>query len=137
MIMNLIKKSEFKAGRYTNSREKERIGLWGWLILYLSGAFLLFFLLTHIFVIHYGTGNVITTISVFNDMRSYVIAFVNLGLLMLCIFHGLVGLRRLLLDLEIFSERGDRYLIRGLIILGLGMLIFGVVIFNKFISIVL
>ncbi len=135
--MNLIKKSEFKEGRYTNSREKERIGLWGWLSLYLSGALLLFFLLTHIFVIHYGTGNVITTISVFNDMRSYVIAFVNLGLLMLCIFHGLVGLRRLLLDLEIFSERGDRYLIRGLIILGLGMLIFGVVIFNKFISIVL
>ena len=114
----------------------EALGLWGWFGLYLSGAVLLFFILSHLWVIHYSpTGHELSWKSIFENFKDYyIIRIIDIGLLVFCIIHGLLGFRRIILDLEFLSKSGDKWLIGALIIIGIMLFIFGLVIFVNFIS---
>ena len=118
------------------SGDREALGLWGWFWLYLSGAVLLFFILSHLWVIHYSpAGYELTWKAVSQSLKAnYMIRVADIGLLGFCIIHGLLGLRRIILDLNFLSKSGDRWLISGLVITGLVLFVFGLVIFNSLIS---
>jgi succinate dehydrogenase hydrophobic anchor subunit len=133
--MNSLEKIE--TDQYLNSGAKERIGIWAWFGIYLSALILLFFLISHICMIHYGSNHIITAKSVSSDLRSYFVAVVDIGLLAICIFHGLAGFRSVVLDLEIFGRRGDRYFIYSLIIIGVCLLMLGIIIFDRFTSVMI
>jgi len=132
--MNLEEKIESNLSRHSLSRPPERIGTWGWLTLYLSGICLLFFLLSHIAMIHYGTTDAISAQRVFLDLRSSFVRIIDLGLLGICILHGLSGFRRIVLDLEWLGKRSDRFLIGSLSLFGVVMFVFGLFIFNGLVS---
>jgi len=111
-----------------------RIGFWGWLGLYASGVLLLFFLLAHIWFIHYSAAeppSLKTTMAMF---ASPVVKTVEIGLLAMALIHGLIGLCRIVLDLEIFKERGQKLLIRGFITGGVIVFGWGLILFLKFAS---
>jgi len=117
-------------GRYAGANE--RIGLWSWLFLYLSATFLLFFLFVHLFTIHYGANRIISADSVSRDFGSDFTVVINLILLGLATFHGLLGIRRIVLDLEILGKKGDQNLIYVLALIGMGLFLYGLVVYNRF-----
>jgi succinate dehydrogenase hydrophobic anchor subunit len=108
----------------------ERIGLLGWLSLYVSGGVLFVLLLIHVFAIHFFAEGEIAAASVREDMGSWFLIFINVGLLFLGLFHGLIGLHRILLDLGIFGKRGNRRLKKFLYVVGAGFVLFGIVVFG-------
>ena len=110
----------------------ERIGLTGWLSLYVSGGLVVFFLLSHLFVIHFISGADISAQSVYRDLRSAFLSFVNIALLILALFHGLMGLRRIILDLNLLGKKGDRALMVLLLLVGLVLVLLGIEIFRRF-----
>ncbi|UCF92509.1 MAG: hypothetical protein JSW39_30315 [Desulfobacterales bacterium] len=130
--MENVKENGAMISSSRNAQPGERIGLVGWLSLYVSGALTFFFILTHILAIHFVSGEVTTAAKVYRDLNSPFLSFISLGLLFLGIFHGLIGLRRVLLDLEIFGKRGDRSLVAALVVIGLGLALFGIKIFSQF-----
>jgi len=108
----------------------ERIGLRGWLTLYITGAVLVFLLLAHIFAIHFFGEKPITAAAVRGDVQSSFLSVISIGLLTVGLLHGMLGLRRVLLDLELFGKRGDRWLKTVLLVTGLGLAIAGWTIFR-------
>jgi succinate dehydrogenase/fumarate reductase cytochrome b subunit len=56
---------------------------------------------------------------------------VELGLLFLVVIHAMVGLRRIVLDLEVLKRKGSRYLTWSLVAAGAAVCLWGVVIFNR------
>lgn len=133
--MNSLEK--IKTDQYVDSGAKERMGIWGRFGIYLSALILLFFLISHVYIIHYGSNHIITAKSVSSELRSYFVTVVDIALLATCIFHGLAGFRSVVLDLEIFGRRGDRYFIYSLIIIGVCLLILGIIIFKRFTSVMI
>lgn len=112
-------------------RPYERIGLWGWLGLYLTGLGLLFFALVHVWLAHIGHAGTFSSESTVMSLRSWFVRFVELGLLLFAVIHGFSGVRRIVLDLEVLREREARYLTWGLVIAGLGVFIWGLVLFGR------
>jgi succinate dehydrogenase / fumarate reductase membrane anchor subunit len=110
----------------------ERIGLIGWLSLYLSGVLVVFLVLGHILFIHFISDADITAQSVYRDLQSGFISFLTIALLPLGVFHGLMGLRRVILDIEILGKKGDRVLLVVLGLVGVFIVIIGIEIFFKF-----
>ncbi len=126
-----VKKKEF---RTISGDSSERIGLVGWLTLYTSGAILFFLTMIHILAIHFFSTGMINTAAVQTHFRSTFLTTIIMGLLFMGLFHGLVGLRRVVLDLEILDRKSDQVFIWVLIAVGLGLAGFGVKIFNGFTS---
>lgn len=120
------------SNRAITGGQAERIGLAGWLSLYVSGAVIFFLLLIHILAIHFFADEKITVISVRADFKSLSLTIINLGLLFFGLFHGLLGLRRVVLDLEIFGKKGDQIFIWVLTAGGFGLAVFGIAIFQGF-----
>ena len=114
----------------------EALGLWGWFGLYLSGTVLLIFILSHLWVIHYSpAGYELTWKAVSQSLKTHsMIRVMDIGLLVFCIIHGLLGFRRIILDLNFLSKSGDRWLIGGLTITGIIFFVFGLVVFSNLIS---
>jgi succinate dehydrogenase hydrophobic anchor subunit len=112
----------------------ERIGLVGWLSLYVSGALLLFLLLAHVLAIHFFGDGQISAASVRKDVGSWFLNIISLGLLLVGLFHGLLGFFRMLLDLEIFGKRGSSWFKWILYATGAGVMVFGVVVFSGLLS---
>jgi succinate dehydrogenase hydrophobic anchor subunit len=112
--------------------ERERIGLLGWLTLYLSGAILFFFLMVHILSVHFLSPEKISAETVLDHYRSGFLIVVSFGLLLFGALHAMVGLRRVLLDLDWFGKRGDRTLSTALALIGAVAILFGIVVFNQF-----
>lgn len=112
----------------------ERIGLWGWLSLYVSGTLLLFFAIAHILVIHFFSAEKITTSVVKAHYGSAYLTVISLGLLFIGLTHSLIGFRRVVLDLEIFGRKGDRIFIWILVATGVILAFFGLSIFKGFVS---
>ena len=109
----------------------ERIGLWGWLGIYVTGFCLLFFLLAHVWILHYATDVTITLRSTFSALQSPFVMIVELGLLAFAVVHGMLGIRRIALDLELLGKKGDRYLTWGLTAAGFILITSGLIIFNQ------
>jgi succinate dehydrogenase hydrophobic anchor subunit len=59
---------------------------------------------------------------------------VELGLLVFAVVHGMLGLRRIILDLELLGKRGDSYLMWALTAFGAILIISGVIIVHGFSS---
>ena len=108
----------------------ERIGLWGWLTLYITGAILFFLLLAHLFASHFVGEKPINAAVVRGDVESSFLSVVSIGLLLVGLLHGLLGLRRVLLDLELFGKKGDQWLKTILLVAGLGLAAAGWMIFR-------
>lgn len=79
---------------------------WDWVNLYWSGVLLVAFLLGHLAVVHLLTPFPVTAGSVLARLRTPLAWVLDLGLLLLALYHGLIGLRRVILDLEILDRRG-------------------------------
>jgi succinate dehydrogenase / fumarate reductase, membrane anchor subunit len=107
-----------------------------WLGLHLTGVLLVLFLLTHIWMVHYATGGETGFSFEFVRARLQQPFFVvlDLGLLVLALYHGLLGVRRFVEDLEIMGARGMKILTGGLVVLGLAGLYFGWLIYRAFVT---
>jgi len=110
----------------------ERIGLWGWFSLYASGTALFFFLLTHILGIHFFSSERLSAAAVYERYRSPFLAINSICLLVVGVVHGMIGLRRTILDLDLLSRKGDRILILIVAAFGVGLVGFGLVVFRAF-----
>lgn len=109
----------------------ERIGLWGWLGIYVTGFCLIFFLLAHVWIVHYATDGTITLRSTLSALQSPFVMIVELGLLAFAVVHGMLGIRRITLDLELLGKKGDRYLTWCLTAAGFILITSGLIIFNQ------
>ena len=109
----------------------QRIGLWAWLGLYASGTILLFLLLTHFGVIHFGTYEPLSIKTTQKALDSPFVRTIELSLLLFALFHGLMGFRRVILDLEILQKRGNRWLSLCLLVLGVTLFTWGLFLFSR------
>ncbi|MCL4424065.1 MAG: succinate dehydrogenase [Firmicutes bacterium] len=74
-------------------------GLWAWFLQRVSAALLIFFLGTHFFVLHFVPGNIdINFAGVQTRLQSALFIVVDLGLLVTGLYHGLNGVRAVVLD---------------------------------------
>jgi succinate dehydrogenase hydrophobic anchor subunit len=118
-------------GTHSPGGDYQRIGLWGWLGLYASGAVLLFLVLTHVGILHFGTYDPLSIKTTQKALGSPFIRTVELSLLLFVLIHGLMGFRRIILDLEILQKRGNRWLSLCLVVLGFTLFTWGLFIFNR------
>ena len=107
----------------------ERIGLPGWLLLYVTGALLLFFLLSHVWLSVYGSFQPFTLKATQLLLRSTFIRVVELGLLLLAVVHGMIGVKRIILELDLVKKRGAQYLNWFFLLAGTLIFVFGLYIF--------
>jgi len=115
----------------TNSRQAPvRIGLWGWLGIYITGAILLILILFHVGMIHYASSQPFSWSRTAEALRSPLVRCVEFSLLVFALIHGMMGLRRLILDLEIFKRRGSPYLTLCLTGVAVILLLWGLQIFR-------
>jgi succinate dehydrogenase cytochrome b556 subunit len=112
------------------------VGLWDWLNLYATGVLLVLFLLAHIWAVHYAVPGEqgFDFRQTREKMRLPIFAFLDLGLLVLAMYHGLAGLRRVIVDLEVLGPRGLRAVTALLALLGLGGLYYGWLIYRAFVG---
>ncbi|MBW1764892.1 MAG: hypothetical protein JRJ23_09165, partial [Deltaproteobacteria bacterium] len=108
----------------------ERIGLLGWLLLYVTGALLLFFLLSHVWLSVYGSFQPVTLKGTQLLLRSTFVRVVELGLLFLAVVHGMIGVKRIILELNLAKKRGGQYLNWCFVIAGTLIFVFGIYIFG-------
>lgn len=108
----------------------ERIGIWGWLGLYLTGAVLIFVLLIHLFLVHITYAQPITLKTVVMSLNSSFLKTIDIALLLFAITHGMIGVRKLILDLELFKKRGSLVLNWSLFVIGIALFAWGLVIFS-------
>lgn len=118
----------------TRTEKTQQEGLWGWVVLYLTGAFLLVFLFVHLGILHYSIVGPITVNQVAERLRSPAIQILDLGLLALALFHGLTGLRRVVLDLGVFTQKAERFFFWVLMGFGGFSFLFGLWIFKTFLG---
>jgi succinate dehydrogenase hydrophobic anchor subunit len=118
------------------SIRRSTTGFGDWLILHITGVLLVVFLLTHIWMVHYATGGETGFSFEFVQARLQQPFFVvlDLGLLVLALYHGLLGVRRFVEDLEILGRRGMTILTGLLVVAGLAGLYFGWVIYRAFVT---
>ena len=107
----------------------ERIGLFGWFILYVSGALLLFFLASHVWLSVYASLQPVTLKGSQLLLGSTFVRVVELGLLFLAVIHGMIGLKRIILELDLTKKRGNRYLNWCFVMAASLILVFGLYIF--------
>lgn len=108
----------------------ERIGLPGWLLLYVTGALLLFFLFSHVWLSVYGSFQPFTLKGTQLLLRSPFIKVVEIGLLFLAVVHGMIGVKRIILELNLARKKGSQYLNWCFVIAGTLIFVFGIYIFG-------
>ncbi|MBI2863244.1 MAG: hypothetical protein HYX94_01615 [Chloroflexi bacterium] len=107
-----------------------------WLGLYLTGLLLAVFLAAHLWAVHYAASGQtgLSFAAVQEKLRSPLFFVLDLGMLCLVFYHGLVGLRRVIVDLEILGERGTRIITWALVVIGLAGLYDGWAIYRSFVG---
>lgn len=97
-----------------------------WLLQRISAAILVVLLIIHFWVGHYASwGTPITFAGVHMRLQNAAFVIVDSMLLMLVVFHGLNGLRNILLDYPSFL-RHTRTVSLILLIIGVSTIIFGI-----------
>ena len=100
-------------------------GVWAWILQRLTAVLLIFFLGTHLAVLHYVDENLIINFAgVATRMKSVLYLFVDGGLLLVGLYHALNGLRAVILDFG-FGENGRRAITYILIVVGAAFAILG------------
>lgn len=121
------------AGRARRAGRGPTMGLWEWLSIYVAGAFLIVFIIAHVVAVHYlGPIGSFTFNDVVDKLRSPLYLILDLGLLFFVFYHGLAGVRRVIIDLEIFGETGIKVFTGVLLLIGLVGIYFGIRIFMAF-----
>ena len=133
-LIKEIKSDHPSLGRLNGSNR--RIGQLGWFGMYLTGAVLFFLLLAHLGAVHYfPAAPKLTLADISRSLQSHLwLRIIDIGLLGFCILHGLIGFRRVILDLEIMGRTGDRCLSWGFTVIGAGLFIYGISVFNGLLS---
>ncbi len=111
------------------------VGLGAWLGLYLTGAVLVVFLLAHLWALHYVQIGPMTARAVADRLRTPFFQVLDLGLLALALTHGLLGLRRVLLDCEGLGPRVQRAIPWLLLAVGGATFWWGTQIFRAFLRV--
>ena len=107
----------------------ERIGSFGWFLLYVTGALLLFFLASHVWLSVYGSLQTVTLKGSQLLLGSTFVRVMEIGLLFLAVIHGMIGLKRIILELDLTKKRGNRYLNWCFVMAASLILVFGLYIF--------
>lgn len=114
------------AGAPGNARVSRRAATWAWLWQRLTGVLLVVLLGVHFWVEHYAQpGAVLTFQNVQLRVQTLLFALIDSLLLAVAIFHGLNGVRMVVLDFRA-GARIARPLTVGLWIVGLAALAFGI-----------
>ena len=113
----------------TDNQVMARIGLWGWLGLYVTGAVLLLLLLSHIGLVHYVSQEPFSASRTYDTLQRPFVRIIEVCLLVFALIHGMTGLRRVVLDLEIFRLKRSRYLTWFLVGAAVILIVWGVQIF--------
>ena len=115
-------------------------GTWAWFLQRLSAVLLVILLGIHLYVAHFmdldshtGDEALITfeDVSVRLDQLIYIV--VDYGMLAMVLLHGLNGFRTVLFDFDMFVKR-RKAVDAGLWVLGVGTLVWGIVILFPFIT---
>lgn len=107
---------------------------WTWLVQRITAVALLAFLGAHIWVLHYAlVGERIDFASVTARLQTPFFIFVDGVLLAVVLFHGLNGLRAVLLDFN-FGQRIEPVLTWAIVLVGVATLAFGLFNLVPFIS---
>lgn len=121
------------AGHARRGARGPNMGLWEWFSLYLAGAFLIVFIVAHVLAVHYfRQAGPLTFSEVAAKLRSPLFLVIDLGLLLTVFYHGLAGVRRVIIDLEIFGDTGIKVFTGVLALIGLVGVYFGLQIFIAF-----
>jgi succinate dehydrogenase cytochrome b556 subunit len=120
----------------SSSRQAQPSGLetWAWLLQRITSLFLLVFLGAHLWLLHVAmAGQTIDIASVGARLRSPLYLWLDIGLLVIVVFHGLNGLRAVLLDFGPLQKRpvAVTWLLG---IIGLSLVVFGIIILQPFTS---
>ena len=108
-----------------------------WAGLYVSGLLLVAFVAAHLWAVHYSgelSARGFTFANVSQKMRNPVVVFFDLGLLVLALFHGLVGTHRFIADLSVCGQRGLRVAAAVLTVFGVLGSVYGWLIYRAFAS---
>ncbi|HJN86521.1 MAG: succinate dehydrogenase [Dehalococcoidia bacterium] len=117
----------------TGIRERDPSGFWPWFFQRVSGLLLIFFLAVHIWMAHFsGIADVIDgrreELVLFDiverRLAQGLFVFVDFSLLALVLFHGLNGVRNILLEWRPAAER-RRPITAGLWLLGVATFAYG------------
>lgn len=107
-------------------------GMWPWLLQRVTAVLLLFFVLGHLWIEHFlHLGARITYASVAERLLHAFYVFVDLGLLVVVVYHGLNGLGTVLFDLP-WSPAAQRRITAGLWVLGVVTVLFGADVLSPF-----
>lgn len=100
-------------------------GVWPWILQRATAVLLAFFLGSHLFVLHYIPSNLtINFAGVSARFASVFYVFIDSGLLAVCLFHALNGLRAILFD-YVTGESARRSITYVLLVVGVAFLIWG------------
>lgn len=99
-------------------------GAMAWLLQRLSGFLLIVLLATHLLLLHYGGDQQLVFASVTIRLQTLLFIIIDTGLLALGLYHGLNGLRNVILDYDL-SRRAGAVLTTVLWIVGIFMTIYG------------
>jgi succinate dehydrogenase / fumarate reductase membrane anchor subunit len=103
-----------------------RAGVWGWLMQRITAALLAVVLGVHLYVLHFsGEHAALTVAGVSIRLKSLAYLLVDYSLLAAALYHGLYGLRSVLLD-YISGGRTERALTVAVWVVGLGAFVYGV-----------
>lgn len=110
-------------------------GIGAWLGLYLTGMFLVVFVPAHLWVLHYASVGPISARAVAERLRTPFFQVLDLGLFAVALSHGLLGLRRVLLDFEGLGPRVQRTIPWVLLLVGAAIFAWGVQILRAFLRV--
>lgn len=101
-------------------------GAWSWIMQRITGAFIIFFLGAHFWLLHFAiAGERIEFERITPRLQSPFFIFLDLGLLAVALYHALNGLRAVLMDFS-FGPTIDRPLSLALWVVGILTFLFGV-----------
>jgi len=102
-------------------------GIWAWFLQRFTAALVFFFLVAHIWVLHYAVvGSQVRFDDVAQRLQTPLFQFLDITLLATAIYHSLNGIRGIVLDFGVKGV-GERVLFWGLVVLGLAGFGFGLV----------
>ncbi len=120
--------------QYRASLKTRSLRPWEWLSIRLSGVFLVVFVFAHLWLLHYAGSADVTFQEVSVKLRSPLYLFLDLGLLALALYHGLMGFIRVVGDLGVLGVRGERVLRWVSLAVGLTSLVLGYRILQAFLD---
>jgi succinate dehydrogenase / fumarate reductase cytochrome b subunit len=96
------------------------VGTWAWVLNRLAGLGLIFYLVLHIFVIHYVRQGPDTFDALMGFLNTPIWKFLEWGLFGIVLYHSLNGLRIVMIDLGWLSElRGQKAAFWVIVVIGL------------------